>query len=123
MQRGGDNIKCPIGRIDDIEIVFLHYKTPEEAQQKWTRRCSRIVWDHLYFKMSEQNLCNYEYLKEFDSLQYEGKLLFVHKDYGLKSQIIWKEFLNDSEVLNDTNSFRKYINLIKWINRKPKYLK
>ena len=34
--------KCPIGKLDDIEIVFLHYKSEEEAFQKWERRKERI---------------------------------------------------------------------------------
>lgn len=119
--RGGDNIKCPIAIIGDIEVIFLHYKTDEEARNKWTRRCERIVWDHLLFKMSEQNLCEYSDLEAFDSFFAANKVLFVHKDYGLKSQIIFKEFTNDTEVLNDTNDFRKYVNLIKWIKGSPEY--
>lgn len=119
--RGGDNITCPIARIGDIEVIFLHYKTPEEAKTKWMRRCERIVWDHLLFKMSEQNLCSFSDMEKFDSFNATRKLLFVHKSYGLQSEIVYKEFSNDSEVLNDTNNFRKYVNLIKWVKGTPKY--
>lgn len=38
----------PIGLIDDVEVVFLHYKTFDEAVEKWNRRKSRINWDNLY---------------------------------------------------------------------------
>ena len=31
-----------VAKLDDIEIVFLHYPTPEEAAKKWKRRCARI---------------------------------------------------------------------------------
>ncbi|MCA6056256.1 DUF1919 domain-containing protein, partial [Bacteroides thetaiotaomicron] len=56
-QRGGKNIICPIGVFDDIEVIFLHYKTSEEASEKWRRRKARIYWNNIFFKMSEQNEC------------------------------------------------------------------
>lgn len=37
----------PIGLLDDIEIVFLHYKTADEAYEKWNRRLARINWNHI----------------------------------------------------------------------------
>ncbi len=45
--------------------------------------------------MSEQNECKEEYLKAFDQLPTNKKIVFTHKDYGLKSQIIFKEFENN----------------------------
>jgi len=65
---GGDNLSCPIGKLDDIECIFLHYSTQQEAKDKWERRKKRINWDNLYVKMSEQNLCTEEHLKAFDLL-------------------------------------------------------
>ena len=40
----------PIGKQDDIEVVFLHYKSEEEAYQKWNRRKKRINYNNLIFK-------------------------------------------------------------------------
>ena len=114
-KRGGANVKCPIGVLDDIEIIFLHYKTPEEALSKWNRRKRRIFWDNLYFKMSEQNECTIEHLKAFDQLPTSNKFVFTHKDYGLVSQIVFKEFINDDYVLNDTTHFNRYISLLSWL--------
>ena len=34
--------EVPIARLGDIEVVFLHYKTKEEAEEKWKRRAERI---------------------------------------------------------------------------------
>lgn len=114
--RGGHNTTCPIGMLGDIEIIFLHYHSSEEALEKWIRRKDRIHWDNMIFKMSEQNLCKFEYLKEFDSLQAKNKLVFTSKDYGLDSQVIFGDFLGKDEVPNDTLHFRKYVDLIKLIN-------
>lgn len=113
----------PIGRLDDVEIMFLHYKTREEAAEKWNRRKQRIHRDNLYFKMSEQNLCSEEYLKKFDALPTDKKFVFVTKDYGLKSQIIFKDFEGQEYIPNDTTEFRKFINITKWLNGEPFKLK
>lgn len=108
--------KCPIGVLDDIEIIFLHYHTPEEALQKWTRRKKRIHWDNLIFKMSEQNLCSLKFLQQFDNLPVKNKLLFTSADYGLASQVVFGDWVGHEEVVNDTLHFRKYVDLVKLIN-------
>lgn len=113
------NTHCPIGKLDDIEIIFLHYKSEEEARTKWERRKSRIVWDNIYIKMTEQNECNEEIIKEFDKLPFKNKFIFVSKDYNIDSQVIFTEYLKDSCVKNDTVNFRKHINLIRFINGEP----
>lgn len=118
-RRGGKNVTCPIGRLGDIEIIFLHYKSEEEAFEKWIRRAKRIHWDKLYFKMSEQNLCTLDELTAFDNLPYHHKFVFVCKNYGLQSQVVCDEWNGCHEVSNDTAHFSKYINCIHWINSKP----
>lgn len=106
----------PIGLIDDVEVVFLHYKTFEEALDKWDRRKARICWDNLYIKMSYMNCCNDDLVYEFDKLPYKNKFIFVTKDYGIKSQIIMTDRKDDDTILNDTDWFNKYINVTSFIN-------
>ena len=36
-----------MGILDDVEIVFLHYKSFEEARDKWERRCKRVNYDNI----------------------------------------------------------------------------
>lgn len=117
------NHGCPIGLLDDVEIVFLHYKSEEEAYEKWKRRCDRIHWDRLFCKFSEQNFCSQNDLRDFDQLDYKHKFVFTSQDYGLKSQIEFKEFHGTGEVSNDALHFNKYINLEKWINGKDDFRK
>lgn len=107
-----------IGLLGDVEIMFLHYKTQDEAKEKWTRRKKRINWQNLYFKMSEMNLCTPNLLQEFDNLPYENKVIFVTHDYGLKSQILFGECAGLSEIKNDATNFRKYIHLHKWLRNR-----
>lgn len=82
---------CPIGVLDDVEIVFLHYKSEEEAKYKWDKRKERIVWDNIILKNTEQNIASVESLKKFDAIDEKigFKICFTSKSYGLKSEIVW----------------------------------
>lgn len=104
-----NQVNIPIGKLDDIEIIFLHYQSEDEARTKWNRRKARIHWDNLYYKMSEQNLCSSDLLMQFDLIDLANKFVFVTKDYGLKSQVIFKDCSNMDFIPNDTTNFRKSI--------------
>lgn len=108
----------PIGKIDDIEIHFLHYKTKEEAKEKWNRRKKRINYDKIIYKFNDQNGCTLQNIKEFinnDKLKH--KICFVsNKDYNIEGTYFIKEFDKNKYVINDTWFCRKYINLTKLIN-------
>lgn len=118
-----NHLTCPIGVLDDVEIVFLHYHSEDEAREKWNRRKKRINIDNLIVKMSEMNLCTEAFLREFDSLPFKHKFVFVHKDYGLNTQILWREYANKGEVSNDTDHFRRHINLIALVKGKQNFKK
>lgn len=118
-----ESLDKPIGRIDDVEIVFLHCHSNEEALTKWNRRKARMDLNNLVVKMSEMNGCSEEHLRLFDALPYKRKFVFTTKDYGLKSQVIYKEWYGKDEIKNDTTDFRKYVNLENWINGKPFIIK
>ena len=110
------NTKCPIGVLDDIEVVFLHYKSEQEALEKWNRRSKRINWNNIVFKFSEQNYCSMKEIVEFDELPYDRKIMFTTKDYHAKSQILWGGVCIKGDIPNDTILFREFIDLIKFIN-------
>ena len=55
----------PIARLDDIEIYFMHYKTKKEAKEKWYRRCKRINYDSLIFKVSQREGFTKQDMEEF----------------------------------------------------------
>ena len=42
---------CPVGMLDDVEIDFIHYKTFDEAKEKWNERKKRINFDNLFIIM------------------------------------------------------------------------
>jgi len=108
-----------IALIGDVEIVFLHYKSKEEAFNKWERRKKRINWDNMIVKFNDQNLCTEELINEFDKMNFKNKICFTAKPYNnLNTVIVFDEFLNEHYVLSDTKKkiYRKYINTTKYIN-------
>ena len=43
-----------IGKIEDLEIMFLHYDNIEEAREKWNRRKKRINKEKIIFKFKKR---------------------------------------------------------------------
>lgn len=48
------------GKIKDVEICFLHYKTFEIAKDKWDRRIKRMSKEYIIFKNNDNNLMTEE---------------------------------------------------------------
>lgn len=71
--------KFPIGVIDDIEIMSMHYHSEKEALNKWNRRCSRINYNALIVKFNDQYCCTREHIEKFMNLPYKNKLFFSSK--------------------------------------------
>ena len=72
----------PIARIDDIEVNFVHYKTPEECIEKWEKRSERIVWDNIFIiATNHDGMCHDDCMERFDRLPYKNKIMFVSKEY------------------------------------------
>jgi uncharacterized protein (DUF1919 family) len=115
-ERGQEHV--PIGLLDDVEIVFLHYPTREEALEKWTRRVGRINWEHLIVKFSQQNGAAESHLRAFDRLPFPVKFVFTTRDYGLASQVIYEESRGLPDIYDEVICFRKYLDLSSLINGK-----
>lgn len=75
----------PIGKLNDIEIMFLHYENEKDAKEKWDRRCKRINWNKLIFKFNDQNLCTEKDVLAFSKLPYKNKLFLLLKIGLLKN--------------------------------------
>lgn len=110
-----DNI---IGKIGDVEIVFVHYKNDQEVLDKWARRVKRINWNNLIFKFSLQNGASLDDLQRFDDLKLPGKkLMFVNKpDMEYKCGIYYPGFEDDQFVWNDTFYAHRYFDVTRFLN-------
>lgn len=111
-----------IGRLDDIEYVFLHYNSELEARNKWERRCQRINWNNIILKISLQNKCYEKSLKVFESFN-EKKVCFVNYSTIDQNRIYYRGYEQKNEIKNDTYQWRKFIDIYELINREQtKYI-
>lgn len=94
-----EDIAYPIGIIDDIKIYFQHYKSEEEAKNKWNERRRRINYDNLFVLFTDRDGCTKQDLIDFDNLEYKNKAVFVHKPLpDIKSAIYIKGFEQNDSV-------------------------
>lgn len=70
----GQQPTFPIGLLDDIVVLFQHYKTFEDARDKWNRRKERIDYNHIV------------YLFVLDKPYYDAAIEFGKS--GLKNSIL-----------------------------------
>lgn len=76
---GTKDVKYPIAALGkDVELHFLHYKSPEEAFHKWERRKNRINFNRLIVKMSlRDNAYDIQQMhSRFKRLSYNNKFCF-----------------------------------------------
>ncbi|MGG1566956.1 DUF1919 domain-containing protein [Peribacillus frigoritolerans] len=109
----------PISKLNDIEIIFLHYKSKEEAFEKWTRRCKRINWDKMLVKFNDQNGCTEEHLNIFEKLPIKNKICFTSKEYKNLNSTIFIESASKQKSVNASQEpfgNSKYINLNKLLD-------
>lgn len=121
-----ENTSHPIGVLGDIRIYFVHYKTPQEAEQKWNERKQRINFDNLFFIFSDRDGCTYEDLVEFDSLPYKNKVAFTNKKYPKLKSCFYIKGFESEECVGQLYLFTgKYFgrkgydqfNYVRWLNK------
>ena len=108
----------PIGVLGGIEICFLHYKSKEEASEKWKRRVKRVNLNRIIFKINDQNLCSLEILERFSKLPFEHKIIFSSKNINL-SNLIWIKTAKKQQYVCASQEpiiFKNYFNIINYIN-------
>ncbi len=74
----------PAGRIDDVRIRFVHYKSFEEAVDKWNKRKSRVNKNNILLMMFTENPVA---AKSFAAIEDFRKVVFTAGDYGVENQI------------------------------------
>lgn len=115
----------PVGKIDDITIYFMHYKSFDEARKKWNTRKQRINYDNIYLLMAERDGCNFELIQRFDNLTYPQKVIFTAKEYpGIKSSIFVEKYKcnNEVDILTDYvgltgRKYDEYFDYVDWLNK------
>lgn len=112
-----DKESYPIGVLKDgTELHFLHYKTAEDAHNKWDRRVKRINVDKMIFKFSDGYASDDALIERFDALPYKYKICFTAKAYPhLKSIVYMDRFRQNGKVELEWKYDKKYINFYSFI--------
>lgn len=110
----------PIGLIDDVEVIFLHYRSDEEAIIKWERRKKRVNMNNLIVKFNDQNGCTEQHLKCFSRLEYDNKICFTAKPYIDCDNLHIVPQKQSNYIKSDMRFFSKPINMIEYINNMVK---
>lgn len=72
----------PVGKIEDVEIHFLHYSSFENARDDWNKRKKRINYDNIVVIMTDWEIRSKEIIEEFGRIPYPKILLTnKHLDY------------------------------------------
>ena len=67
----------PICKLGDLTLFMVHYKTFEEARDKWNARKSRVNRDNIRIVATDRDGCNKELKDRFQRLPYQ-KVMFTH---------------------------------------------
>lgn len=82
----------PIGRLNDVEIHFMHYHSEEEARDKWERRTKRFLEfkaqnpDQVFFKMCDRDGGTAELLRRFHNTKHKNKISFSIQENSIESE-------------------------------------
>jgi uncharacterized protein (DUF1919 family) len=116
----------PVGILgNDIEIHFIHYKTSEEALEKWNRRKERIDFKNLFFIYSDRDNFHEEFLHIYEKLPFKHKIFLSAKPRGDSELVVFvKDYEKESQVGESEHNgkYLKYIDIVKWLNEEPDYI-
>ncbi|MCI5734155.1 MAG: DUF1919 domain-containing protein [Tenericutes bacterium] len=71
-----------IGKLEDIELHFLHYKSFKEASDKWHKRAKRINRKNIFVILTYKDGCTKQNINDFNELDYDNKIIFVPQKYN-----------------------------------------
>lgn len=77
----------PVGRLKDIMVYFVHYKSFDEAVKKWNERKKRIDFNNIRIIMTVRDGAKSETLKEFDALPYKKVVFDDYAHPEIKSAV------------------------------------
>ena len=105
-----------LAKLDDVEMVLLHYPSWEEAKEKWDRRVARVNYENLVVKLSRQNLCTDEHIERFQKMKFDKKICFDNKPTSLPYSVYIPGFENAECLENDIDTFLNRVNLCDFLN-------
>ena len=88
-------VDYPLAILGNISLRFNHYKTFEDALNKWNARKQKINWYNLFVTLNTESK---EILEQFDALPYGKKVCFVPFKSNLDSAFYINPETNKSKA-------------------------
>ncbi|MEO6721191.1 MAG: DUF1919 domain-containing protein [Ferruginibacter sp.] len=109
----------PVGKIEDIEMHFVHYHNFGEAKEKWETRTKRVNFDNIFIIGSDKGYCTPQIIERFLKLPYKNKIFFSSKKLPAREIIYFKEYRNAEEVadlINQDHAWYFHFDVVRWLN-------
>ena len=68
----------PIAKLEDLTLYFMHYKSFQEAKEKWNERKKRVNYEKIVVIACDRDGMSPDLIERFSHLPYK-KVMFVHK--------------------------------------------
>lgn len=116
-----DGISFPVGLLSceglrDVTIYFMHYKTFNEAKEKWHERCKRINFENIVvvFPLINETEDIDLILQEFYKLPYKKVALLNYKQQGVGNTYQYSEDQFDRRGSENLLSYKKGNKILQW---------
>jgi uncharacterized protein (DUF1919 family) len=109
------DMNYPVAKLKDVHVFFQHYKSPQEAEEKWYKRCKRIKWDNLFVKIdfSKYDISN-EQLSVWNELKFDRSIAISAVKKPVKNNLVINDWSNNGvEVYHRSKS---YFAIWVWLN-------
>lgn len=87
----------PVGRLEDIEIHFMHYETCKEAAESWEKRKKRIKYDQILVLATDRDGFDGKIYEQWKLVPYP-KVLFTANPEFTEDAVFYPEFEKDGFV-------------------------
>ena len=116
-----DGISFPIGVLScrdlpNITVYFMHYKTFDEACQKWYERCKRIDFENIVVMLPLMGEAEdvEQMLQDFNTLPYKKVALLNYKQKVQDNSYQYCEDEFDCNGMENLLSYRKNNKFLQW---------
>lgn len=108
-----ESVPYPVGTLtygeNTIRIDFMHYKTFDEAKEKWNARRTRVNFSNIYIIQTVPKNLTKEHVEKFNALPYKHKLLITHEnDYDCTCMVTHKMFSDEDYKPGGILEYRSY---------------
>lgn len=113
----------PIGRLDDVEIHFVHYDNCLEARDAWERRKQRVQFDRIVVLSTDRDGFTDETFEMWKRIKYPKTLFTANRQYASNSDAVFfpeyekygcipdiipsRKFYKNGNLLTNINSVSK----------------